>query len=72
MDFESINMWYDELEQKYNLSLAPIVVASSTTDQLKHLKALDPPFLKDMNASYIDDYSEDEYDELLQFSGIQK
>ena len=49
MDFNTINMWYGELDKKYNFSIGPIVAALSTTEQLQKLKRLDPPFLKGVN-----------------------
>ena len=51
-DFTTINMWYEELDMRYNFSLGSIVVALSTTERLQRLKRLDPPFMK-----YVDGFS---------------
>ena len=48
-DFTAINMWFEELDKRYNFSIGPIVVVLSTTEQLKQLKTLDPPYLKNAN-----------------------
>ena len=50
-DFTAINMWFEELDKRYNFSIGPIVAALSTSEQLKQLKKLDPPFLEDFNAT---------------------
>ena len=48
-DFTAINMWFEELDKRYNFSIGPIVATLSTTEQLKQLKTLDPPYLKNAN-----------------------
>ena len=50
-DFTAMNMWYNELDKRYNFSIDPIVATLSTSDQLKQLKKLDPPFMKDVNGN---------------------
>ena len=44
-DYTAINMWYKELDTRYNFSVGPTVVALSTTEQLKELAKLDSPYL---------------------------
>ena len=44
-DFTAINMWYEELDRRYNFTIGPIVAALLTSEQLKQLKGLNPPFL---------------------------
>ena len=46
-----INTWYEELDGRYNFSMGPVVSALSTSEQLKQLKRLDPPFLEDFDGT---------------------
>ena len=48
-DFTAINMWYEELDRRYNFSIGPIVAALLTSEQLNQLKGLYPPFLYDVS-----------------------
>ena len=50
-DFTSINMWYKRLDKRYNFSLGPAILPMLTTDNLKQLTMLDPPYLVD-NTTY--------------------
>ena len=50
-DFTAINKWYNELDKRYNFSIGHIVAALSTTEQMKQLKKVDPPFLEDFNGT---------------------
>ena len=45
-DFTAINMWYERLDERYNFSLGSNILPLLTTDNLKQLKTLTPPFLK--------------------------
>ena len=44
-DYTAINMWYKELDARYNFSVGPTVVALSTSEQLQELDKLDPPYM---------------------------
>lgn len=44
-DFTAINMWYQRLDERYNLSLAPNILPLMTSSSLTQLTALQPPFL---------------------------
>ena len=46
-NFSAINEWYRRLDQRYNFSLAPALLPLMTSENLKQLKNLEPPFLKD-------------------------
>ena len=45
-DFAAINMWYEWLDKRYNFSLGPAIIGLMTSDNLKELASLQPPFLK--------------------------
>ena len=45
-DFTAINMWYERLDERYNFSLGSNILPLLTTDNLKQLETLTPPFLK--------------------------
>ena len=45
-DFTAINMWYERLNERYNFSLGSSILPLMTSDSLKQLGTLDPPFLK--------------------------
>ena len=45
-DFTAINMWYERLDERYNFSLGSNILPLLTTENLKQLKTLTPPFLK--------------------------
>ena len=45
-DSAAMNMWYKEVNSRYNFSLDQILVGFSTTDQLNQLAKLDTPLLK--------------------------
>ena len=49
-DFSPVDMWYNDLDARYNFSLGPAVIALSTTEQLEHLAKLDPPYLTQYKA----------------------
>ena len=49
-DFTAINMWYERLDKRYNLSLGPVILSLMTTEHLTQLARLDPPYLKDFKA----------------------
>ena len=44
-DFTAINMWYQRLDERYNVSLGPHVLGLLTSENLTQLTALDPPYL---------------------------
>ena len=48
-DFDAINMWYERLDMRYNFSLGPTIFGLMTSDSLKQLALLEPPYLKDNN-----------------------
>ena len=50
-DFTAINMWYEQLNQRYNFSMEPIITALLTNDQLRQLGTLESPYLKSVNTS---------------------
>ena len=52
-DFNAINTWYERLDQKYNLSVGPLLTALSTNEQLAQLKRLNAPFLKNSPTSSV-------------------
>ena len=45
-DFTAVNMWYERLDERYNFSLGSNILPLLTTDNLKQLETLTPPFLK--------------------------
>ena len=45
-DFTAINMWYQRLDERYNFSLGSALPSLMTSDELKRLEILEPPFLK--------------------------
>ena len=45
-DFTAINMWYEMLDKRYNLSLGPAILPLMTSDTLERLENLEPPYLK--------------------------
>ena len=50
-DFTAVNMWYERLDKRYNLSLGPSILGLMTTETLTQLKTLDPPYLEDYKES---------------------
>ena len=48
-DYTAINLWYKELDARYNLSLGPTVIALSTSEQLDQLAKFDLPYLTEYN-----------------------
>ena len=65
-----MNMWFEHLDKKLNLSLGPVLIALSTTEELEMLKDLDPPYLR-MYTDIIDLCIEkNDCDGLLQVTGI--
>ena len=46
-EFTAMNMWYEMLDKRYNLSLGPVILPLMTTEHLTQLAELDPPYLKD-------------------------
>ena len=46
-NFSAINEWYRRLDERYNFSLPPALLPLMTSENLKQLKNLEPPFLKD-------------------------
>ena len=46
LDLTPMNMWFEHLDEKLNFSLGPLLIALSTTKELKRLKVVDPPFLR--------------------------
>ena len=55
LDFAAVNMWYERLDKRYNLSFGPVILPLVTTEHLTQLAKLDPPYLKDFKAN-IDDH----------------
>ena len=45
-DLTAMNMWFEHLDKKLNLSLGPLLIGPSTTKELELLKDLNPPYLK--------------------------
>ena len=45
-DFTAINMWYERLDERYNFSLGSNILPLMTTDNLRQLETLDPPYLQ--------------------------
>ena len=45
-DLTAMNMWFEQLDNRLNFSLGPLLIALSSTKELEMLKELDPPFLK--------------------------
>ena len=64
-NLKAINMWYDRLDKRYNLSLGPVILPLMKTDNLTQLAKLDPPYLKDFKAN-IDGHH---YDPIYLFYG---
>ena len=50
-DFTEINIWYERLDKRYNLSLGPVILPLMTSEHLTQLDKLDPPYLKDFKAN---------------------
>ena len=48
-NFNAINEWYKRLDKRYNLSLSSALLPLMTTNDLKQLTKLKPPFLEDLN-----------------------
>ena len=46
-DFTAVNMWYERLARRYNFSLGSNIHGLLTSEKLKNLLALDPPYMKD-------------------------
>ena len=46
-DFTALNMWYERLDKRYNLSFGPVILPLMETEHLTLLARLDPPYLKD-------------------------
>ena len=44
-DFTAINIWYKRLDERYNFSLGSAIIGLMTSDNLKELSKLDPPYL---------------------------
>ena len=44
-DFNAINMWYERLDERYNFSLGSAILPLLTSDNLKQLETLEPPYL---------------------------
>ena len=45
-DITAMNMWFEHLDKKLNLSLAPLLVGLLSATELRSLLELDPPFLR--------------------------
>ena len=45
-DFTAINMWYERLDERYNFSLGSNILPLLTSDNLRQLGTLDPPYLQ--------------------------
>ena len=48
IDFSAINMWYERLDKRYNLSLGSTILPLLTSDSLIQLEKLDPPYMKEI------------------------
>ena len=44
-DFTAINIWYERLDNRHNFSLGPNILPLLTSDNLRQLGTLDPPYL---------------------------
>jgi hypothetical protein len=56
-DFTAINMWYQRLDERYNFSLGSIILPLMTSNNLKKLETIDPPFIKEIKAVINDSMS---------------
>ena len=45
-DFTAINMWYQRLDERYNLSLGEVILPLMNSDSVKHLEKLGPPYIQ--------------------------
>ena len=63
-DFTAINMWYERLDKRYNFSLAPAILPLLTSENLKQLETLFPPFLKE-NKTRVNDSQNDNMSRLF-------
>ena len=43
-------MWYERLDERYNFSLGSNILPLMTTDNLKEMETLEPPFIKEIKA----------------------
>ena len=50
-DFTAINMWYQRLDEKYNFSLVDAILPLMTTDDMKQMEKLTPPFELENNGT---------------------
>ena len=50
-DFTAVNMWYKRLDKRYDFSLGSSILGLMTTEKLKQLKTLDPPYLENYKES---------------------
>ena len=56
-DFTAINMWYQRLDEKYNFSLVDAILPLMTTDDMKQMEKLTPPFELENNGIGYDNTS---------------
>ena len=47
-------MWYERLDERYKFSLGSAILPLMTSDNLKQLAMLDPPFMKEVKAAIND------------------
>ena len=45
-DLTAINMWYQRLDERYNFSLGEVILPLMSSDSVKHLEKLGPPYLQ--------------------------
>ena len=48
-DFTAINMWYERLDERYNFSLGPNILPLMNSENMKQLKTLTPPYMKEIH-----------------------
>ena len=68
-DFTAINVWYEELDKRYDFSMGLAVTGLFTTNQLRQLRKLAPPYLKGVTGSVASLSSQNRNSVGLQLSG---
>ena len=68
-DLTAMNMWFEQLDKKFNFSLVPVLLPLSTRRELEKLRELDPPFLKMYNDKLDLCIRKNDCKDLLTFTG---
>ena len=71
LDLTPMNMWFEHLDKKLNLSLGPLLIDLSTTKELEMLKDLDPPYLRRYTDIMDSCIQRNDCEGLLQATGIK-